>query len=228
MADKGISRRRQEGSARLSSCRRLSGAGLRPHAWSGLLSLGAPTPRRHLPASSAAEARRAAPSVASPQESRDGTSSASSGPAGCGGGDDGTRRGTRAFGMRTLSVLEQRSRCQAVAAQAQGASPTLLRAPRPRRHLGQEFEWRIPWFNPVYFIDRDRNSLFKVTQLELGSDSHQTINSGRAAISLHGFQLRPHVIGQGPQKMLDRVGRLAPRIRRFPLPKARHPSCFCL
>lgn len=37
------------GSARLSSCRRLVGAGLGPHAWSGLLSLGAPTPRHRSP-----------------------------------------------------------------------------------------------------------------------------------------------------------------------------------
>lgn len=112
------------GSARLSSCRRLAGAALGPHAWSALLTPGAPSPWRRSPRATAAPCQPLRPlrpnlgrqdlphrllrgrSASEPGQA----SSASSGSADAGGSgeDDGERRGTRAFGTSTLSCVKQR------------------------------------------------------------------------------------------------------------------------
>lgn len=112
------------GSARLSSCRRLAGAALGPHAWSARLTPGAPSPWRRSPRATAASCQPLRPlrpnlgrqdlphrllrwrSASEPGQA----SSASSGSADAGGGgeDDGVRRGTSAFGTSTLSCMEQR------------------------------------------------------------------------------------------------------------------------
>lgn len=117
------------GSARLSSCRRLAGAALGPHAWSARLTPGAPSPWRRSPRATTVSCQPLGPlrpSLGRPdsphrllgcrsalepgQASSASSGSADAGGGRRGGGDDGGRRGTRAFGTRTLSLLEKRPR----------------------------------------------------------------------------------------------------------------------
>lgn len=142
-------------SARLSSCWRLVGAGFRPHAWSGLLSPGAPTPRHCSPRAAGTAYQPPQPPRPSlrhpgpphrllrckPTRSRDRASSTSSGSAGGGGGGrvDGAPRGTRTLRTRTPFRLKQRPCSQARAAQSPGTSPPHLWA--------QLLAWRLmTWF----------------------------------------------------------------------------------
>lgn len=130
------------GSARLSSCLRLAGAGLGPHAWSGLLSPGAPTPRRRSPRAAGAACQP--PPPLRPSLGRPGPPRRLLGcfPArepgrrqlrllrlrGRRRRADGAPRGTSAFRtrMRTRSGPEQRPRGQARRCADHGASPTLV------------------------------------------------------------------------------------------------------
>lgn len=198
------------GSARLSSCRRLAGAGLGPHAWSGLLSPGALSPRRpspratgaaaslpRRPARASAGARRAASSAASLLGSQDSASSASSGSAGgggSGGGADGAPRGTSAFGTRTLSGPARRPRRPA----GRGAGPgSLAHLPQGASTAdtpgAQNLRSRSASLTPFILQNWGRRSYLSKVTLEPGSDSrrdysHQTIISRRAATCLPGFQ----------------------------------------
>lgn len=109
-------------SARLSSCRRLAGAVLGPHAWSGLLSPGAPTPRRCSPHAAGQPPPLPCPSLGYPGPLRRLLRCKPTREPGQrqlrllrlrgrrhgGGRVDGAPWGTSAFWTRTFSPLEQR------------------------------------------------------------------------------------------------------------------------
>lgn len=131
-----------EGSARLSSCLRLAGAGLGPHAWSGLLSPGAPSPRRRSPHAAGAACQPLPPPRPNLGLPGPPHHLLSSYPAQEPGQrllrllrlresrrrrrGDGAPRGTSAFGTRTLSVPDLRPRRQV---RRRASSGSLARSP---------------------------------------------------------------------------------------------------
>lgn len=174
------------GSARLSSCRRLAGAALGPHAWSARLTPGAPSLWRRSPRATAAPCQPLRPlrpnlgrqdlphrllrcrSASEPGQA----SSASSGSADAGGGgeEDGVRRGTRAFGTSTLSCVEQRP-CRLAGS---STKPGRFACGTLDTGQGLDVKWQIPKSDPTCFTEQEQKScLSRVTQKELGRESEE-------------------------------------------------------